>query len=106
MHLDQIMFLGVKRHLCVIVLESLAQRTATPENSHQLHEQKKIKGKKSENTNLTIFANCLRPRGRGERDFINQLITGYNFGQYPSLYNQRILEEKGTKGSEFGLETN
>jgi len=30
-----------------------------------------------------------------ERDLINQSITGYNsWGQYPSLYSQRILEER------------
>jgi len=31
----------------------------------------------------------------GERDLINQSITGYNRqGQYPSLYIQRILDGK------------
>jgi len=43
----------------------------------------------------------------GERDLINQSITGYKYWeQYPSLYSQRILEEKKTNGSKNGSETN
>jgi len=54
------------------------------------------------NTDLMRFSNCLRPQDRrGERSCLS-INSHYNQQrQYPSLYRQRVQEEKETKSSEF-----
>ena len=52
----------------------------TPENAIEQSPIGKNKqtDRYTEKTDITKFGNCLCPRGRGERDLINQSITGYN----------------------------
>jgi len=58
------------------------------------------------NTDLTRLGNCLRPQVR-KRDLIqiNQFRLQL-WGQDPSIYSQRIHEEKKTNRSKFGSEMN
>ena len=59
------------------MLESLTLRTTISENSRQLYKQIKQR-EQSKNTNLTRFDNSYVLGAEGERDVINQSITGYN----------------------------
>jgi len=80
----------------MVVLVFSATENATLENNHQLHEQAN-KRKKARYMNLTRFDNCLRPQGRKERDLTKSIkYFVHRRGQYPSLYRQRVLEEKKT----------
>ena len=76
----------------------------TPENSHKYIVQKN-KEKENEKTQrfneIWQLPTSLEKKGR--EILFNLSITKYSsWGQYPSLYNQRINEEKETNGSEFG----
>ena len=70
------------------MLESKQQRSATPENSHQSHEQVN-KGKKERTQDLTRYDNLPTSSGQKGREFLlNQLITGSIYWrQYPSIYS-------------------
>ena len=56
---------------------------------------------------LTRFDNLPTSLGQGERVLIefNQLQVTNIGGHYPSLYSQRIHEEKETKSTKIGSET-
>ena len=81
------------------LLESQQQRTATPENSHQSHEQEN-KRKKVRTHEFNEVRQLLTSAGQKGKGFLNQSSTRFKQeGQYP-----RVYENKKTNHSEFELE--
>jgi len=76
------------------MLESKQQRSATPENSHQSHEQVN-KGKKERTQDLTRYDNLPTSSGQKGREFLlNQSLQTINIGDNTSLYIAKEVMKK------------